>query len=496
MRWSTAALLVPALTGCSFIYNPNNLPNPPVEAGIDAPPLVEDANPTMLELLGVSPATIDEGEGDSGSAPALLVIHGHQLVNANLKVELAAPAGVTVHLDPVTDALASHDGDYLAFTVRAHVDKMLATDVLLDVTVTQDISAQYGGGMAQKTLAGKLTLRGLPELTSLTATLLPEYSMVELANVTFPAGANPVAIKAASSIKLGAVVADASGTKAGPGGYDAGANAGPGFGGPGGAATLLGVGGGGGGAGLAGAGAAGTTAAGTGGTAGRPTGEDQILSLTGNRASAGGQGGGGLSALGGTPGASGGGGGGMIVLTAGGDITTGTVSAIGAGGGKAGGGLASGGGGGGGAGGAVIVRSASGTVTMGTIRVPGGLGGTPGGGNGSVGRVRWDAPVDSVLSSPDRPAHRGPAFMAPTRVVTTAGQAFTLKGTPGDELDVRVTDQGNTPHAGEHASFNSVGIATITPTLYGGYNQLCVKLAGGAQNEAVANTCIDVAFLP
>jgi hypothetical protein len=112
-----------------------------------------------------------------------------------------------------------------------------------------------------------------------------------------------------------------------------------------------------------------------------------------------------------------------------------------------------------------------------------------------VGRVRWDAPAGTNPASPDNAPHRGPAFVAPARIVAAA-QAYALSGTNGDELDVRVTDQDNTPHTGEHISFNSKGVATTTPTLFAGYNLVCVKLMGGALTEPVANACVDVVFLP
>jgi hypothetical protein len=110
--------------------------------------------------------------------------------------------------------------------------------------------------------------------------------------------------------------------------------------------------------------------------------------------------------------------------------------------------------------------------------------------------VRWDAPAGTAPSSQDRAAHRGPAFVSPVRVVTTASQTFMLTGTTGDELDVRVVDQSNTAHAGEHISVNTSGIATTTTTLYAGYNQVCVKLSGGVLTEPLANACVDVVFLP
>ena len=79
------------LAGCSLIYNPNNLPDPRV---IDA--AVVDANPCALVIDDVAPKIIDEGQGAGGSVPALVVLHGNNIVNANLKIELKAKNGSTV----------------------------------------------------------------------------------------------------------------------------------------------------------------------------------------------------------------------------------------------------------------------------------------------------------------------------------------------------------------------------------------------------------------
>ena len=73
---------------------------------------------------------------------------------------------------------------------------------------------------------------------------------------------------------------------------------------------------------------------------------------------------------------------------------------------------------------------------------------------------------------------------------------MTLAGTSNDGFTYRVIDQGNTSHDGGHASFNSVGVATITPALHAGYNQVCITLDGGTQGSLQADKCIDVAFLP
>ena len=61
---------------------------------------------------------------------------------------------------------------------------------------------------------------------------------------------------------------------------------------------------------------------------------------------------------------------------------------------------------------------------------------------------------------------------------------------------MRVIDDGGTPHGGPHVAFDSSGTATFNPTLSPGYNQVCVKLDKGRENEAAANACVGVAYLP
>jgi hypothetical protein len=513
-----AGLCGPALVGCSFLYNPNNLPDIPGEAGPADAAIVLDANPSLLELVDISPREIDEGQGDLGSAPALLVLRGHQMVNSNLKVALMA-AGRTLKVTPITDAKASFNGDFIAFSVTSRVDNTLATTVPVDIVVTEDVPEQYGGGTVTRTLSNKLTLRGLPELTSANTAIVDKnakliktplgdrYSMIDVADVT-PAtiqGTMPATFNAVSSIKLGAIVASATGTAPGAGG-SAGGNAdgtGPGGGKHGGDAslsTLAANGGGGGGGGAAAAGDPGMTgtsvllgAGGTGGAGGPRTGDDQLLSL--DAPSAGGAGGQGGLLVVIEAGGSGGAGAGMVVLSAGGNISAGAIAANGGNGASKGGG---GGGGGGGAGGTVVVRTSHGTLQTGTINVKGGAAGTPKGGAGSVGRVRWEAPAGAAPSSPDRAPYRGPAFIVPLgeRVFTTDRPMLALAGTPSNSFTIRVTDQDNAVHDGGRGSFNSQGVAMIDPLLYPGRNQVCIVLDGRAQSPTEADKCLDVAYLP
>jgi len=143
-----------------------------------------------------------------------------------------------------------------------------------------------------------------------------------------------------------------------------------------------------------------------------------------------------------------------------------------------------------------VVRSQSGKLKVGIVRVNAGTPGSPGGGMASVGRVRWDSPSGDAPSSPDRAPHRAPSFLDPVHVVTTRSQAFTLIGSPGDDIDIRVSDGRDMSNDARGTSFSSAGKATITPQLFPGYNQLCAKLSQGATSESVANVCTEVAFVP
>jgi hypothetical protein len=500
MRWSSVALVAPVLAGCSLIYNPNNLPDPRM---IDA--AIPDVNPAMPVVLDFAPDRIDEGQGEGGSLPALLVLHGQNLVNAHTKLVLTPPSGTTVNVETVGEVSVSSGADYIAFQVVAHVDGNLDGPVMLEVAVTQDVTPQYGGGTATSVPPVKrLLLNGLPELTGsgsttiTTTALAQKYSQVKLESVTFDGTASAI-VRSVSSLQITMpMLAKVTGSTAGPGGVSGGATkgGGPGGGAPGTASQVLGGGGGGGGAGYALDGTAGQGPGGlggaTGGAGGPHAGDDLLASLMANQPSAGGAGGAGFLA-GSEPGGHGGGGGGIVVLSAGGDLTTDTITADG---GKGDDGSGGGGGGGGGAGGTVIVSSDAGKFSVGAISIKAGGPGNPLGGAGSVGRARWDALAGTAPVSPDRAAHRGPAFMVPTPVVRTQPQTLTLVGTHNDGFSLRVTDQSNAIHDGGHNSIGLDDTAPIAPALYPGYNRICITLDGGTQGNVESDKCIEVAYLP
>jgi hypothetical protein len=501
--------------GCSLIYNPSNIEKPPIDgmtadAAIDMAPLF-DADPSMITVDDVAPKALLEGQGIDGSRPAILVIHGHHFSPDGIDVQITPSDGLTIGTP-----LVSQYGDYIAVPVTVAIDPAKPDKMGDEVDLTVIVNETGAPGPVM--LADKLKLRYLPELTTgttISSTLEPLYSQVMLGDVT-ATGTEAVTVHAVSSITIGAITAN--GTAGGRGANGAGA-AGPG-GCPGGAAANTGgcagfAGGGGGttnssGGGGGGFGSEGGAGNGAGGGAkGEAHGNDQVVNLLAgpsdtNRSGGGGGGGGGTLAGAGA----GGGGGGSVVLVAGGNITTGAIHADGGGGGSGQNGLGSGaGGGGGGSGGLVIIRSEAGALSVASISAVGGAGGdggtgtlgSPGGagGTGGIGRVRLDAPGSIPASSSPLP-HRGPSFDAATATISTsANPMLTLVGANDDQLDGYVVDAEGVEHFGEPMDQKLVnGMLTVTPTLLPGYNRLCFTNEPGTRGAELADTCIEIAYLP
>jgi len=510
-----------ALAGCSLLYSPNNLPSAPLEAGVSDAEVILDADPRMLVLDEVAPSTIYEGQGDGGSAPALVVVHGHHIIDSGTTVEITPTSGAPSLAFGA--AVVARSGNWIAIPVTAHVDGGLhRTDMIrLDVKVTETIPAELGGGTATFTLHDKLVLQGLSELTSASATidtgtLEPLYSKVDLSAVTTTfTGANRAIIHSVSSITAKAIAASGAegGTTAAtailvggcPGGGPASGGGCDGvIGGKAGmtGGVLLGGAGGGGGGGFAttGQGGFGNGA----GAAGSSTGDpllatyDGFANHTANRS--GGGGGGGMPTVGGNGGA-GGGGGGAIELTAGGDLMVGAITANG-GAGEKGSGITTGGGGG--AGGLVMLRADSALTINGAISVNPGLGGTSGlgaGGSGSPGRVRWDAQTGGPPTVASGTLHRGPVFTLTTRLFRAPEDFIVLTGTPGDRFDVYAVNGGLT-YTGtgfpdqEQPVIGPAGTVSFKQVLQQGLSHLCVTLEGGQHGTSEGDKCVDVAFLP
>jgi len=516
MRQQLAIVVPTALVaGCSLIYSPSNLskatsdasPGDDVmmtaDARIDAPPLA-DANPAMLTVEDVAPKKIYEGQGQGGSRPALLVIRGHHFVPDGLAVTIEPNAGLTLGTPMV-----SNNGDFIALPVTVDITATASGTTALTITVDQ-----MGGPPGGVQLAGKLELQHLPEFpagtTIAVSSLATLYSQVDTAsNVTFTGtSSQPAIVRAVSSIEVGNInVAGAAGTTGanagagGPGGCIGGGSGAAGGcsqndGGGGGAANN----GGGGGGGFAAPGGQGSG----GGTAGVKHGTDQLVSYTGaaGMANQGAGGGGGSAGTLGNAGA-GGGGGGTIELTAGGNITVGAINANGGKGGDASALLANGGGGGGGSGGVVVLRSAAGTITAGAITAEGGAGGAKvgsggAGGMGGPGRVRFDHATATGSVSATPAARRGVSFAATTQtIVTTDNPMLTFFGTSDDIVDAYVIDADGNPHFGEPMNLKFVnGALTSTVTLLPGYNNFCVTLRPGTRGDSLADTCLELAYLP
>src|SRR5260370_31487459 len=111
--------------GCSLIFNPNNLP----AQKIDAPKMdAADANPANLMLLDLFPMTIDEGAGEGGSRPAIVVLHGHNFTQqAMVTLSSGAVLGNT---------MVAAGGDYIALQVTATHDDAKAEGMTATITAT------------------------------------------------------------------------------------------------------------------------------------------------------------------------------------------------------------------------------------------------------------------------------------------------------------------------------------------------------------------------
>ena len=484
--------------GCSLIYNSGNIPQKQIDAlVVDAP---FDANASQLMLTDVSPSTILEGQGDGHSRPAVLVIHGANIVSG-AQVTIMGASNIAVDN---TQAAVSTDSTMLAVPVTAHVDPGTPSGnpIHLIVQVSQP-------GATAQSLAGKLDLVPLDELKTATqpadGTVFSQIAVNGPLTVT-AAGGSPVILRAVSSISIGAIVArggDASGSSAGAAGAGASAggaqvakgsgNGGGNQGTDGSSGVLGGQGGDGGGGGFA---AAGGNGQGTGGGTGGPMYGDDLVSTYASNAPSGGGGGGRNATLAGLFGAGGGGGGGgsVVELTAGGDVTCGTIDV--SGGGGAPGGSGTGGGGGGGGAGGVIVLRAGGALTCGMLTASGGAGGagtqgTQGsGGAGSPGRIRWDSAQGSAPAASPMPL-RGPSFATQTPLVVRTNHVA-LVGAAGKTFNVYVNDVAGA----QGLSFDGSGNASVDGALVPGYDHVCAVLPAGDYTHAESRECIDVAYLP
>ncbi len=497
VKASIAAVL--ACGGCSLIYNPSNLPDPPGDGPADiAIPI--DSNPLNLTVDDVSPRVLVEGQGVDGSRRAIVIVHGSNFI-AGATVAITAHAGETGTPTLIVDnasSVVSSDGTLLAIPVTVSVDSDVGpapaavASIRLDVAVTQstpsgDLTKSITSIDVPATDTPILTLQGLPELSgspTLATNVSHTFSKVDVVTIT-ATGGSPLVVESTSSIKIsGTVAVNGVNNTPGPGGNPGG------LGGTGalGADGLDGGGpahgqhnGGGGGFGAVGGAGA--------GVGGGTSGDISLHVLGGANVSSGG--GGNKGNILNIEGGRGGGGGGSIALTAAGNLTFAEIQAKGGDGTSA-----SNTTGGGGSGGAVIVR-AGGSITVTGANGIVATGGT-GAGVGGDGRVRFDAGLKAttVASSP-LPGYRGPMLDSTTPlVVRTATPMVTFNGSAGP-FQYNVEDEAGANTKGPFSVTMPSGgsITQATQALFPGLNKVCV-LVLNATTENEGKNCITVVFVP
>ncbi|MCW5807555.1 MAG: hypothetical protein KIT31_34680, partial [Deltaproteobacteria bacterium] len=235
LRLTLLAVALCGGSGCSLIYNPNNLPEPATDGKLppDAPDaqIILDADPSALELTRVTPAVLVEGTGTGGGRAVVVVIEGRQIV-PGAKVEIGPHGGLGVAKILVDNDKVdvSADGNMIAVPVVVEVDPALGANdsVRLDVTVRQP----GGEGEVVRTLAGGpndepiLSLQGLDELDDedpeprQLAAGVHEFSTVNITTGGLAAAANqaaPIIVRARGSITIGGTTSvSAAGRTPGP----------------------------------------------------------------------------------------------------------------------------------------------------------------------------------------------------------------------------------------------------------------------------------------
>jgi len=476
-----------ALSGCSLIYNPSNLPSQTADSSIDTP--IADADPSMLMLKEVKSPVLLEGAGQGGSQPQILVVYGS---NITKQAMITLTGSTAVHLDNTTIAIAD-DGNSFAALVRAdYMDAANETDPMKVDPIPLTITVEQPGAPAPVPIGW--TLKPLDQILASNPTFVPAaagkmYSHIDISTgvgiISTPGAANKAILRAVGNINVSMAVtadADSSTFKPGAGGCAGGAaNA---------AGACFGGGqSGGGGGGFATTGGNNSSNAGAGSASGAPyipiyDGMDDAM----NRG--GGGGGGGLK---------GGGGGGVVELTAGGNLNVKTVSANGSDGESATLSLT---GGGGGAGGTIVLRAGA-MLTMPTgVTFAGGAKGTGllgSGGVGSIGRWRFDAAaVTGTTTTMTAGPKRGPMIVRPANPIVEKAEDYMIMvtGNNGDDYQLLITYPNTQIATGMVHMGADMQTYTLTSKLAVGLNKLCILVPGGNSANDEAQNCIEVAFIP
>jgi hypothetical protein len=510
--------------GCSWLYDPRDLPGSARDSGAgadddgsgdapgdgdgqgdgnaDAAPGA-DADPAALDFQLV-PAELFEGEGSAFDAGDLervravpIVLRGQNL-SADMTVTLD---GAGFESAPVDDLAVSPDGRWAAFALRVPV----RPDLLQGMNDSIEVRVE-----SFEEVTRVLTVRGLDAFertggvidTGATA-IRARYSHVVLAGDITARGPAPLRLVATAGIAIsGSLRADGAGAAPGAGGCGGGGiGATPSCGAAAGrgAGTVSGGGGGGfGGGGNSGAG----SAAGAGGQAAPDTMLVPLPPASGSTSRGAGGGGGGplLNLTGGEPG---GGGGGVVELTTPAVLRLGAalITANGAAGTPTGGlgCVLAGGSGGAGSGGAILVR-AGGSLAAdpgARLRAAGGPQIGPAGcrgGAGGAGRIRIDSADPVELD--DQPAVAlGPMIGGDAPVVTRSETiALAVRGASQSTYDLYL-GEANQPAGSVATGANGLGSASVT--LAAGPNLVCVSASGPADlSYPEAKNCVSIAYVP
>ncbi|HEY4057111.1 MAG TPA: hypothetical protein VGM39_10910 [Kofleriaceae bacterium] len=510
-----ACALPVATTGCSLIYNPNNIdkPDPDALQAIDAE-IVVDADPAGLTVETVTTPVIYEGQGVDGAKRGVVVVTGTNFgTDAKLSITDHATGAVVASLvaNPDDSSVAGNH-KMIVLPVTANIDAN-DEDIRLDVHVTQD---NMGTPITRDLTAGDndapvLVLRGLPAVDDMNAdvpistgtatggqssepvTLL--YAKINAKKLTIT-GQHPLVLRTISSLSVVDLV-DVSG-KASVG------VAGGGGGGAGGpvnttGTTAVGPCGGGGGVGGGLLNAPGTGASGgfvtpaAGGTCTSAP-DENLSDLTLNIGSGGGGGGG--QYLAGATGGVGGASGGTLQIDSGAALTLmGGVSANGA----AGATVNNAGTGGAGSAGAVLLR-ARGMLTAGPVTA------LPGAASAGTGRIRYDSGVMSASITTMPTGYRGPAlsFATQSEILKNPLPALTVYGTPAAKLKLTIDGFQNTgepSHKTLSVELGDDGQNTVNlgdgQNLFRGVNTICavVDAAVGMPVRDEAKDCISVVYV-
>lgn len=472
--------------GCSFLYDSATLAD-----HIDPPEVINvDANPDSLtvETVAAAPA-LEEGYGDSGSRPALLVLEGADFT-PETTVEITAADGTPVPGLAVQDKKVSRGHTRIAVTVSVTASAALEGDKDYPLKIVVSKPDALGAPLVQ---TRDWVLKGRHELER-GGLILAEgldkphiYSKVDIPANTGALtvqGTKPLVMRSNSSFRIAVdLQLSASGQNGGPGGGakgGAGGATGDGpSGGRGGAGGILGNHAGGGGFATAGFG---------GPTAAPPAGDAQITSFASNGSSGGGGGG----VLGGALGGAGGGGGGAIELSARGELSVANITSNG-GAGTAG--LLNLGDGGGGTGGTIVLRTAT-KLTAGTLSAAGGRGGNANN-SGSAGRIRVDAAeIGGGVTTPE--AARGAMFDPATPMtVSLAELKVKLLSTAGTRFDLHAFDGAGQALLDAPLVLDFQGSSEVTAKvkLRHGYNLLCTTPPGSTINLTESANCLEIAFI-